>query len=411
MKYCLIGRKLPHSYSAYIHKKSGLNYELKEIEPEDIENFIINGGYEGFNVTIPYKETVIDYLDEISPEAKAIGSVNTVAFKNGKHIGYNTDLKGLQYLFDRNKVELKGKKVLILGSGGTYKTASYLCEKNGAAKVEFVSRTGRINYNNCYDLSSDAEIIINCTPVGTYPNVFESPVDLSRFDKVEFVADCVYNPLKTALTVEAERLKIKNSNGLSMLVSQALYAEEIWTGDRKTDKTEMILSEIVKEKSNPVLFGMPSSGKTTIGKRLAEFYGREFIDTDEEIYKKTGKSPSDIIKDSGESVFRDIESDIIKEIAKKSGTVISVGGGAVIRKENVDALKMNGILLYVKRNLKFLTDKNRPLTQKYGAEKLFEERKDVYNGIKDAEIDNDSSVIDAVKKAVKEYENSCNKRC
>ena len=410
MKYCLLGRKLPYSYSAIIHKKAGINYELKEVEPENVGDFVLSGEFDGFNITIPYKTAVIEFLDEISEKAKNIGSVNTVVKKDGKLIGYNTDYAGLRYLFDRAGVSIKNKTVLILGSGGTYKTAACLCVDEGAKSVNFVSRAGEINYLNCYDKCADAEIIINCTPVGTFPAVYAAPVDLSRFKKVKFVADCVYNPIKTALTLQADALGIKNSNGLPMLVYQALKSEEIWTGEKKTDIAEEILRDILREKCNIVLFGMPSSGKSTVGKTVAELYKREFIDTDDEIRKKEGKTPAEIIKESGEKFFRDIESEVIKEIAVKTGTVIATGGGAVLKKENVDALKLNGVLIYLKRDLNFLSGEDRPLTAKYGAEKLYKERKSVYESIKDAEAINDKDIEETAKEVIKEYENSCDKR-
>ena len=411
MKYCLLGRKLPYSYSAVIHKKAGLYYELTEVEPEKLKEFAILSDYDGYNVTIPYKTEIIKYLDVINGDAKSIGSVNTVLNHGGKRIGYNTDCAGLQYLFDRAGVKITNKNVLILGSGGTYKTAAFVCGQNGAKNVKFVSRTGEINYDNCYDKAKDAEIIINCTPVGTYPDVFNTPVDLARFKKVEFVADCVYNPLKTALVLKAEEQGIKNSNGLPMLVYQALLSEEIWTGEKKTDRAEEILREILLEKGNVVLYGMAGSGKTTVGKTVAEILKREFIDTDEEILKKTGRTPSDIILKDGENVFRDIESEVIKGIAVKTGAVIATGGGAVLRTENVNALKLNGTLIYLKRDLNLLSHIDRPLTEKYGAEKLYEERKKVYESIKDGEVINDKSVEIIAKGVIKKYENSRYKRC
>ena len=410
MKYCLLGRKLPYSFSSVIHKISGLEYELKEVEPYKLKDFVLSGEYDGFNVTIPYKTDVMPYLDEVSEKARAIGSVNTVLLKDGKRCGYNTDYYGLKYLFDRAGVSIKNKNVLILGSGGTYKTAAHLCKNEGAKSVNYVSRTGEINYANCYEKAKDAEIIINCTPVGTYPDIYSCPVDLSRFNKIEFVADCVYNPIKTKLTVSAQKLGIKNSNGLPMLVYQALLSEEIWTGEKKTDLAQEILKELIREKSNIVLYGMPSSGKTTIGKFVADLLNREFIDTDEEIFKKTGRTPSDIINTDGEYFFRNIETEVVKEISSKSGVVIATGGGAVLREENVDALKLNGVLIYLKRDLRLLSKSGRPLTEKFGAEKLYEERKGVYEKIKDIEVKNDKSVKSIAEEIIKGYENISNKR-
>ncbi|MDY6367187.1 MAG: shikimate kinase [Clostridia bacterium] len=409
MKFCLLGRKLPHSYSKIIHEKAGYNYDLVEVEPNDVEKFVKHNSYDGFNVTIPYKQTVMNFLDEISYEAKAIGSVNTVKKVNGKLIGYNTDCYGLDKLFDG--VQVSGKTALVLGSGGTYKTSAYLLNRKGAKKVVCVSRVGEVNYENVAKLFPDAEIIVNCTPVGMFPNVFEKPIDLKLFNKLEFVADCVYNPLRTELTLQAEKLGIKYANGLKMLVHQALKAEEIWTGFSDNAKADCILKSIYCDKGNIVLYGMPACGKSVIGNEIAQKTGRNFFDTDKMIFEKTGRSPSDIIKEEGETKFRDIETKVVCELATVSGAVISVGGGAMLRSENVRALKLNGKLIYIKRDLNLLSCEDRPLSQKFGVNKLYEERKDIYESVKDGEVTNDEDLSEIAKKVVKEYENSCDKRC
>ena len=411
MKFCLIGKKLPYSYSALIHQKVGADYCVKEIEPSRLEGFVKSGEFDGFNVTIPYKTEIIPFLTGIDEQAKKIGSVNTVYKKNGGIYGANTDVFGMEYAFNLSGVSVKGKNAVILGSGGTSKTAQFFLLRNGAKSVNIVSRTGAINYDNCYTLLPDAEILINCTPVGTFPDCFGVPLNVSLFKKLEFVFDCVYNPLNTSLTLAAKKRGIKCANGLSMLVAQALKAEEIWTGKPKTDKIKQLLSETYFEKGNIVLFGMPSSGKTVIGERVASKLNRKFIDTDRVIEERTGNKPSEIIEKQGEKVFRKIETETIKSLAMVSGAVISVGGGAVINSENVAALKLNGTLIYVKRDLKCLVNDGRPLSQKYGAEMLFSQRKDIYEGVKDVEIINDASIESAVERVVIEYENSCNKRC
>lgn len=409
MKYCLVGRKLPYSYSEIIHRKVGTDYSIKEIEPKDLETFVKNGGFDGFNVTIPYKTDIMPYLTGLDTQAEKIGSVNTVYKKNGALYGGNTDAFGLEYAFKLNGVSVKDKRAVILGSGGTYKTAKYFLEQNGAKSVNFVSRTGEINYDNCYKLLSNAQILINCTPVGTFPDYESVPIDLAPFSKLEFVFDCVYNPLRTSLSVAAEKLGVKRANGLSMLVAQALKSEEMWTGKNQTERIPEILRDVYFEKGNIVLFGMPSCGKTSIGKGVAEKLGREFVDTDHLIENRIG-APSEIIKTRGEKCFRDIETKVVKSLANLNGAVISLGGGSVLREENVNALKMNGTLIYVKRDLSLLKCDGRPLSERFGVEKLYNDRKDIYDKVKDAEITNDGSIKAAIERVVKEYESSCNKR-
>ena len=409
MKYCLIGEKLSHSYSQEIHCLNGFNYSLREIKREDLEGFFKKNDYSGFNVTIPYKREVMKYTAFLSDDAKETGSVNTVVKTEKGYFGYNTDILGMEYAFTETGVSMAGKTVVILGSGGTSMTATCLAKRQGAKSISIVSRTGEINYSNCYEKLKSAEIIINTTPVGMFPNVCASPVDLEKFNKVEFVFDCVYNPLKTKLILTAERLNIKCDNGLKMLVAQALFSEGIWKGENPDfTAIEETYKKIKKEKTNIVLYGMPSCGKTSVGKRLFGKLGREFIDTDEIITEENKLSPSEIIERYGEEKFREIESEVIKKVARKCGVVISVGGGAVLRKENVEALKQNGILIYIQRNIHLLVDTDRPLSKEKGIERLYTERKDIYDGIKDYAVNNNSIIDDCVKEIVDIYENTRN---
>lgn len=411
MKYCLIGKKLGHSYSREIHQEKGLDYALVEVAENDLAKFFKNNEYNGFNVTIPYKKDVIPYMSEVSAVAKLAGAVNTVVNKNGKFYGYNTDVDGMKYMLSRKGVTLKDKSVLILGSGGTSNTAKTLCQIENAKTVRVVSRTGEINYDNCYNYQ-DVEIIINTTPVGMFPNVDCKPIECGNFKNLIAVFDCIYNPFLTELLSDAKRLGVIYSDGLPMLVKQALLAEEIWLENVIDDsETEKIISKLRIQKSNIVLYGMPSSGKSTLGKKIAKILDREFIDTDEYILKITGKTPSNIINESGIDEFRNIESQAVKEVAKLSGKVIALGGGAVLRSENVTALKRNGVLVYVKRNLELLSVKGRPLSQTIGVEKLYEQRKDIYENIKDCVIENNGKLNVAVNGVILEYENTCNKWC
>ena len=410
MKYCLIGEKLSHSYSAEIHGDMGFNYTLNEIPSEKLPEFLRNCPFDGFNVTIPYKKAVMPYLSGISSEAEKIGAVNTVVNKNGKLFGYNTDAKGMEYALEKKGITLKNKNVMILGSGGAAAVARYVAQKQGAARIYTVSRKGAVNYDNCYDLEN-TEVIINATPVGMFPNTGFSPVIPERFKNLSAVFDLIYNPFSTELLLRAEKLKVKTANGLAMLVKQATTAEEIWSG--KTISEETVRKEILKlykAKSNLVFIGMPSSGKTTLGKTVAEILGKTFIDTDEEVLKISGRTPKDIIITDGEEEFRNIESAAVKAAATKTGAVISVGGGAVKREENVEMLKKNGIICYIERDLSLLSTENRPLSARSGIKELYEERKPLYERACDYKVENNGALKSAAERIIKGYENTCNKR-
>ena len=408
MKYCLLGEKLSHSYSKEIHTLNGFNYSLKEIERENLKSFFENNDFSGFNVTIPYKQEVKKYLTFISEEAEKIGSVNTVIKNPDGYYGYNTDILGMEYALLSKGISLTHKNVVILGSGGTGKTATFLAQKQSAKSINVVSRTGDINYSDCYEKLTDTEIIINTTPVGMFPKTDVSPIDISRFKKLEFVFDCVYNPIKTKLISEAERLNIKSENGLKMLVAQALFSESIWKGEKADLKgIEKTYKTLIKDKQNIVLYGMPSCGKTSVGKMLAKKLSRQFIDTDAIITEEQKSSPSEIIAKFGEEKFREIESEAVKKFSCFNGAVISVGGGAVLKKENVFYLKQNGVLFYIDRNIHLLIDTDRPLSKAKGIEGLYNERKDVYNKIQDYKVMNNSLIEDCVKEIIDIYENTC----
>ena len=395
MKFCLIGEKLGHSYSKVIHGLQGLDYSLVEVEKDKLKEFM-NCGYDGFNVTIPYKKDIIPLLDEVDEYALKVGAVNTVVNRNGKFFGFNTDVYGMEYALKEAKIELCGKRVMILGTGGTSLTAKAVCMRAKTKSVVFVSRNGDINYQNCYE--QEVDVIINTTPVGMYPNEDQSPVDLTRFSSIEGVFDCIYNPLRTNLILQAEKLGLKSSNGLSMLVAQGLKAEEIWFDEKIEDnRYREVLSVIANQKRNIVLIGMPSSGKTTVAKLLAQKTGREIIDTDELVYLSEGKKPSEIIENFGEQVFRDKESVAVKKACEKTGEIIATGGGAILREENVSALKKNGLLIYLERDISKLVDDDRPLSKNGAISRLFEQRKPIYESVCDKKVSNDGEIGQTVK--------------
>lgn len=414
MEYGCIGEKLGHSFSKIIHNKlTDYDYELKEIAKADLKKFMTQKDFRAINVTIPYKEDVIPFLDEIDKTAKVIGAVNTVVNKNGKLYGYNTDFSGLNALISKNNIEIKNKKVLILGSGGTSKTANAVANYLGAKEVYRVSRNGGqglITYKEAYQNHSDTEIIINTTPCGMYPKIGVSAVEIEKFPKLEAVVDAVYNPLSSALVVDAKDKGIKAVGGLYMLVAQAVFAAELFL-DVKFDIKEIdrIFREIEAEKQNIVLIGMPGCGKTTVGKELAKAINKEFIDTDEEIVKREGISIPEIFKALGEAGFRKIESEIIKDVAARQGLVIATGGGAVLKEENTKLLKGNGIVFFLDRDLSAIAaTSDRPLSSnREDLKKRYNERYPIYCKSTDFKISCNNEVSDNVN-AVKEVINSEN---
>lgn len=396
-KYALIGSSLKHSYSKLIHAKLGdYFYQLVELEENQLKEFV-DSEVCGFNVTIPYKKKIIEYLDFTDESALKIGAVNTVVKRNGKAYGYNTDFYGMVYMLSRADISVKGKSVLILGSGGTSNTARAVLEHLGAKKITTVSRSGEVNYENCYKIT-DTEIIINTTPVGTYPNVNDAPIDIDKFPKLLAVADVIYNPCLTKLLLKAREKGLKYTSGLPMLVAQAKYAKDLFFNETTNDqKIEKVLNEMFKETLNIVLIGMPGSGKSTVGKILADKLNREFIDTDEEIVKKVGKSIPEIFNQYGEEYFREIESEVIEEVGKKSGKIIATGGGVVKNALNYFPLKCNGKIFYLERSVDKLSTCDRPLSKDISAvEKLYKERKDLYNKFADIKVNNDFEIESAV---------------
>jgi len=391
-KYGCIGKKLTHSFSKEIHARFyDYEYELIELSEEEVKPFLEKRDFEAVNVTIPYKETVISYLDFVSDVAKKIGAVNTIVNKDGKLYGYNTDYYGMKSLITKNGIDLKNKKVLILGTGGTSKTANALSKDLGASKVITVSRSKKensITYKEAITLYNDANVIINTTPSGMYPDCNSMPIDISVFFSLEGVIDAVYNPLNTNLVLEAQKRGIKSEGGLYMLVMQAAFAVEKFLDIKIPNETaDKVFRSILASKENIVLTGMPGSGKTTIGK-LLKIDGFEFVDTDIEIEKRCGCSIKDLIKDKGEIYFRELETQVIQDVSSQSCRIISTGGGAILKEENVNCLKRNGKLFFVDASLERLhvTD-DRPLSDTYEKlKKLYDERYSIYKSTADVVV-------------------------
>ena len=390
----LIGEKLSHSFSPQIHKElSDYSYSLFEMREDEVGAFLQSDVFDATNVTIPYKKTVMPFLDEISDEAQRIGSVNTITRLDGGGLrGDNTDYYGFWHTVEKSGIEIRGKKVLILGTGGASLTAKTVSADMGAESITFVSRSGEVNYKNVYQKCADAEVVINCTPVGMYPNNGIAPIDLSRLPACGGVIDMIYNPARTKLLLDAERLNIPHINGLPMLVAQAKRACELFLKEAVEDsEVERITRGIAAETSNIILVGMPGCGKTTIGKLLSEKTGRAVVDTDEMIAQSEGRSPSSILLAEGEDSFRKIESREVRGAGKLSERIISTGGGVVTREENYEPLHQNGVIVFIHRALDALATEDRPLSKSGKLPEMYEKRLPLYRRFCDLEVSNDST--------------------
>ena len=404
MEYGLLGKKLGHSFSKEIHNLIGdYDYLMIEKEENEIKEFFENENFKAINVTIPYKETVIPFLDEISENAKMIGSVNTIVRKDGKLYGYNTDFVGFSDLLKRADIDVENKKVLILGTGGTSKTAFAVCKSQNAKEVYKVSRVENdyaISYTRAVEEHSDADVIINTTPCGMYPDNENIAIDIDLFKSLEGVVDVIYNPLVTPFLKKAKDRKLKYTNGLYMLVRQAVRASELFF-DKEYDEeiTQEVYKKVLLDKENIVLTGMPGSGKTTIGKLLSERMGRAFVDTDEETIKKYKTQITDIFEKYGEEKFRQIETETIKEVSKRNGIIISTGGGAVLKKENIDYLKQNSKIFFLDRDIEYLVPTaDRPTANsREKIMKLYDERIGIYLSTADEKIKVENDALKAAE--------------
>ncbi len=419
--YGLLGRKLGHSWSVPIHRALGCeDYRLIELEPDRLGDFLRREDIGGLNVTIPYKREVMAFCDVIDEAAEAIGSVNTLVRRSGKLYGYNTDIDGFLYMLRRARISLTGKKVLILGSGGASLTAQAAAKREGAREVVVVSRAGPDNYENL-DRHAGAEVLINTTPVGMWPDLEGRPVDLERFPRADAVVDIIYNPARTDLILQAEAIDkqdrllageglrpeerefhgvhpIRCTGGLPMLVHQAKRAEELFFGRPIPDyQTELILARLWQDRTNIVLVGMPGCGKTTVGRELAKLTGKPLVDLDGEIVRRAGKSIPEIFAQEGEKAFRDLESRVLAETCAKDGQVIATGGGAVLRPENQTAMRRTGRVYWLRRDLNVLPKEGRPLSQKGSLEEMYRIRKPLYEAAADFRVDNDQTAAEAAQ--------------
>lgn len=397
MKSGLLGRKLGHSYSPEIHEFLGsYSYDLFEKEPEEVGDFVTKGNFTGINVTIPYKKDVIPYLDELSPLAKRMGAVNTIVRReDGTLFGHNTDYFGFSSMVSRSGISVAGKKVLVLGSGGASNTAVKVLEDMGA-KVIVISRSGENNYNNLH-LHKDASVIVNCTPVGMYPNTGVAPLDLKAFPNLEGVLDMVYNPSRTQLLLDAEKLGLPHENGLWMLVAQAKEAAEYFGKQQLPDSMiAAVYKKMSAKMQNIVLIGMPGCGKSTVASLLAEKLGRKAVDADAEIVKLAGKAIPEIFAQDGEEAFRNLETQVLSELGKQSQLVIATGGGCVTRERNYPLLHQNSSIFWLQRDLDLLPTEGRPLSQTAKLQDMYAIRKPLYAAFTDRTISNNGPCQETV---------------
>ena len=401
--YGLLGEHLPHSFSPQIHLALGNHdYNLFEIAPDKLESFMTEHNFKGINVTIPYKKAVIPYLDVVSPEAEKIGAVNTVTVRDGKLYGDNTDYFGFVYMLEKSGVSVKDKKSVVLGGGGASATVQAVLHDFGASEVVVVDLNTENNYENLY-LHYDAQIIVNTTPVGMYPNNLKSLVNLDDFKNITGVLDVVYNPLKTKLILDAEARNIPCSAGLSMLVAQAKKAHEIFF-DTKIDTSvcEKIENVLKMQMCNIVLIGMAGCGKSTVGKVLSEKLGKELVDTDQMIENVENMPIPEIIEKFGEVHFRNCENAAVILAGREKECVIATGGGVITRPENYNPLKQNGIMVFINRDADLLPTKGRPLSQMHGVKALYEKRMPLYRQFADIEIDGNGTVEEVAERIIKE---------
>lgn len=407
----LLGRKLGHSYSSTIHNSLLCNdYTHIELEPEQLEDFFKQDNIGGLNVTMPYKKTVMQYCRELTPAAAAIGSVNTVfPHPGGGVIGHNTDAAGFVYMAQRAGIEIAGKKVVIFGTGGAHLAVKYACRELGAREIIAVSRSGEDNYNNL-SRHYDAEIIVNATPVGMFPNMNAQAADISCFARLEGALDLIYNPRRTNFLQQAAQMGAKTADGLSMLVAQAVRAEETFFSREIADsEIERVLRELSMKARNIVLIGMPGCGKTTIGNALGALSGFECVDTDAEIVKKAGKTIPEIFAEDGEAHFRTLEHEVIEEVMSQTGRIVMTGGGCVKTAENRAPLRRSGLVYHIVRDISRLPRDGRPLSANADLEKMQREREPLYCAMRDRVVENNGEINAAAEEIWRDYlENSCN---
>ena len=407
-KFGLLGRKLSHSFSPEIHRRLAeysepYQYGIFEVEPEELEKFVRHGQWAGLNVTIPYKQDVMAFCDEISPEAARIGAVNTLVRRDGKILGYNTDYAGFRMTVEQSGAPVCGAKCLVLGAGGASKAVTAVLEDLGASEVVVVSRDGKTgcDYQQMKMLHQDAVIMVNTTPVGMYPDTGVSAAYPGAFWKLEYVFDVIYNPLRTNFLCQARKSGMEGFNGLKMLVGQAKASAEYFLGrEIPNQAADEIEAALAFEKSNIVLIGMPGCGKSTIGRMLAEQTGRRFVDIDTLIVERECRSIPSIFEEGGEELFRQIETAAVETLKHETGIVIACGGGVVMREENYYSLAENGRLVFINRDTDVLPVDGRPISQSTPLARLYAQRLPLYRSWCDAEVENNGKSLEEVTEEI-----------
>lgn len=405
MRCGLLGKTLGHSYSPALHAMLGdYSYALFEKTEAELPDFLRGGGWDGLNVTIPYKKAVVPYCAALSPAAERLQSVNTLVRRpDGTIYGDNTDLAGFLFLFDGSGLDVRGKKALVLGSGGASVTVCEALRQRGAGQVVVISRFGPDNYDNL-DRHADAALIVNATPVGMYPRCGEAPLSLAPFPNLEGVLDLIYNPARTALCLEAERRDLVARGGLAMLAAQARASAEQFLGrEIPADRVGALTEALRKKTENLILVGMPGCGKTTVGRALAAKLGRPFLDADEELVRTAGRSIPEIFAQEGEAGFRARETEVLRRLGGGSGAVVATGGGAVLREENYDALHQNGHIVWLRRDLGLLPREGRPLSKNADLAAMYEARAPRYARFADAAVENDGTPEDAAEAIISNW--------
>lgn len=405
LEYGLIGEKLEHSFSPAIHRQlADYDYQLIERKPEELGPFLKSGTFRGLNVTIPYKKAVIPYCEELTPQARRIGSVNTLVRRpDGTLLGHNTDYDGFCFLLRASGADVAGKKVLVLGTGGASLTVHAVLQDFRVGKIVSVSRSGADNYDNL-DRHADAQILVNTTPVGMYPNTGVSPVNLDQFPKLEGVFDLIYNPAKTQLLLDAEKRNLLCCNGLGMLVAQAKAAAELFLDTPiPNQRVAKITREMEKLTHNLLLIGMPGCGKTTVGRALAARLGRKLADTDALIEELAGCTIPELFAREGEEAFRRLEHQVLCRVSKESGLVIATGGGIVTRPENWDSMHQNSTVIFLRRDLDLLPVEGRPISQAENLAELYRRRFPLYQEAADLMVDN-QTVEEAASEVIRRLE-------
>lgn len=395
-EYALLGRKLGHSFSPRIHRLlCGYDYTLQEVEREELPDFLKNCGLKGMNVTIPYKKEVLPYCSQLSEGVRRIGSANTlVRGADGWH-AYNTDYLGFRFMVESGGFSPAGKKAVVLGNGGASLAVCTALEDMGAREISVISRRGENNYENLF-LHRDAEMLVNATPVGMYPDTGKAAAGLDAFPECRAVFDLIYNPARTKLIMEAEERGLICRSGLTMLVAQARRSAELFTGQEiPPERVDEIVKTLSLETENIILIGMPGCGKSSIGAELARLTGRKFADADSCFLEKYGISPGDMIESQGEAAFRQKETELLAELGKESGLILSTGGGCVTEERNYPLLHQNGRIFWIQRDIGKLPSEGRPLSRKSSPEEMYKKRAPMYRRFADYTIVNDGSISEA----------------